>query len=91
MTNKIREYLDYEGKKLEKGFYKSHLIGFETFYYFAGNYNEKELPLFEKECDNNNLLPFSKDSIKKLIKINKKEINHLKSKVNWLEKKLNKK
>jgi len=67
------EYLDREGKKLEKGFYAELEIT-NKFVYFTGEYSEKGLPLFEfpvikdkkylkKEFDN--------DIVNRLLKINK--------------------
>jgi hypothetical protein len=88
----MEEYLDAEGKKLEKGFYKNKVD--DDIIYFTGEYNKNRDPVFEINdyLLSNFHLPLQGGSGVLLNKINKKEveeiINRSKNKINWLEEKL---
>jgi uncharacterized alpha/beta hydrolase family protein len=85
------EYLDEDGKKLEKEFYS--YPDSDNLVYFTGKYDEKTgLPIFEIETEmgNERGLPFF--VVKRLYKIPKEDVREklleLKQKTNWLEEKL---
>ncbi|MDP2672401.1 MAG: hypothetical protein Q8O84_01150 [Nanoarchaeota archaeon] len=80
------EYLDKNNKKIEKGFYKIEDV--KELFYFTGNYDEKELPIFDSEDDATTFLPAY--LTKRLNKVDKRKIEDIikesKNKINWLEK-----
>lgn len=87
----MEKYVDNNFKELKKGFYK--LPDSDELFYFTGNY-EAGLAVFEKESEagEERLLLYPK--VHELSQVDNnfalKELEDLKKKTNWLEKKLNK-
>ena len=86
-----KTYVDSNGNKLERGFYKSH--GANNLIYFNGNYNSDGLANFEREKENG----FESETLnsqltKRLYRIYKEEVKNisdkLKTKTSWIEKRL---
>jgi hypothetical protein len=83
------EYLDMSGKKLEKGFY--YYSEMQKLWYFTGDYNKNELPIFNKE---GNVEVLGVNLIGRINKISKEEIKRKldasKKRNEWLEEMLSK-
>jgi hypothetical protein len=86
----MKEYLDREGKKLEKGFYTFTQTG--RLEYFTGNYNQDGLPLFDDIENINKPKAFFCHNVMRLIGVSKdeikKKINDLEKEKSWMEQKL---
>ena len=92
----MANYVDNNGKKIEKGFYRENHFG--NLIYFTGNYDkETKFPVFEKENEIGNTKLFPLHVVRGLYKLNKKEIeeklnalklNDKKETYSWLEEKL---
>jgi hypothetical protein len=76
----MTEYLDSNGKKLEKGFYKYN--NSDILFYFTGNYNENGVGIFERETSPNVPFLLGAPAFSNLNRIEKEKI---KEKINWLE------
>jgi hypothetical protein len=92
----MANYIDNNGKKIEKGFYRENHSG--NLVYFTGKYDkETKFPVFEKENEIGNQKFFPLHVVRGLCKLNNKEIeeklnnlklNDKKEEASWLEKKL---
>ena len=85
------EYLDGNGKKLEKGFYKP--VNLQDLVYFTGRYGEEGLPIFDTRNEGENLSSqLDTHLVRRLVRFSKEtihdKIKELKKQTNWLEEKL---
>jgi hypothetical protein len=93
-TDKIsieNNYFDSNGKKLNKGFYKSH--GANNLLHFEGDYNSEGLPNFERENENTfEIEALNSQLVRRLYRIGKEEVRNklanIKKKTEWIEKRL---
>jgi hypothetical protein len=79
----MRDYLDKEGKKLEKGLYTSPI------WYFTGNYDKSNHPIFNDGWGRSS--SFDRDLVRGFSRLNKEdmknEIKDSKKYTSWLEEK----
>jgi hypothetical protein len=86
----MTDYLDNKGEKIQKGFYK----WYDTLFYFTGEYDIEEFPIFEIEGNPKQRYSLYVPLVKELSKIDKEKMKEYmkksKEKASWIEEKLTK-